>query len=104
MCSTPVCGILCGQRQSLAGVIPAGLCGILGIPLFQSMNNTKTAPGHPMRWDAIIKENRQHGVRSSGKSEAGEKTGVACKERLHTIPYNNPKAIKESEYSEKQEL
>ena len=41
--------------------------------------------GHPMRWDAIIKENRQHGVRSSGKSEAGEKTGVACKERLHTI-------------------
>lgn len=38
-----------------------------------------------MRWDAIIKENRQHGVRFSGKSEAGEKTGVACKERLHTI-------------------
>ena len=38
-----------------------------------------------MRWDAIIKENSQHSVRSSGKSEAGEKTGVACKERLHTI-------------------
>ncbi len=38
-----------------------------------------------MRWDAIIKENSQHGVRSSGKSEAGEKTGVACKERLHII-------------------
>ncbi len=47
MCSTPVCGILCGQRQSLAGAIPAGLCGILGIPLFHSMNNTKTAPGPP---------------------------------------------------------
>ncbi len=41
--------------------------------------------GHPMRWDAIIKENRQHGVRYSGKSEAGKKTGVVCKERLHTI-------------------
>lgn len=54
-----------------------------------------------MRWDAIIKENRQHGVRYSGKSEAGKKTGVVCKERLHTIQY---KAIKESEYSEKQEL
>ncbi len=38
-----------------------------------------------MRWDAIIKENGQHGVRSSGKSEAGEKMGVACKERLHII-------------------
>jgi len=30
-----------------------------------------------MRWDAIIKENRQHGVRSSGKSGAGGKAGVA---------------------------
>ena len=30
-----------------------------------------------MRWDAIIKENSQHSVRSSGKSEAEEKTGVA---------------------------
>lgn len=38
-----------------------------------------------MRWDAIIKENSQHGVRSSGKSEAGEKAGVECKERLHII-------------------
>ena len=44
MCSTPVCGILCGQRQSLAGAIPAGLCGILGSLLFHSVNNTKTAP------------------------------------------------------------
>ena len=38
-----------------------------------------------MRWDAIIKENSQHGVRSSGKHEAEEKTGVACKEHPHTI-------------------
>lgn len=38
-----------------------------------------------MRWDAIIKENSQHGVGFSGKIEAGEKTGVACKERLHII-------------------
>ena len=44
MCSTHVCGILCGQRQSLAGAIPAGLCGILGSLLFHSVNNTKTAP------------------------------------------------------------
>ena len=29
MCSTHVCGILCGQRQSLAGAIPAGLCAAL---------------------------------------------------------------------------
>ena len=46
---------------------------------------TRSRQDHPMRWDAIIKENSQHGVRSSGKSEAGEKTGVACKERLHII-------------------
>ena len=85
MCSTPVCGILCGQRQSLAGASPARLCGILGSLLFHSGNNTKSRRGHPMRWDAIIKENSRHGVRSSGKSEAGEKTGVVCKERLHTI-------------------
>ena len=77
MCSTPVCGVLCGQMQSLAGAIPAGLCGIPGSPLFHSMNNTKSRRGHPMRWDAIIKENSRHGVRSSGKSEAGEKAGVA---------------------------
>ena len=38
-----------------------------------------------MRWDAIIKENSQHSMRSSGKSEAEEKTGVACKEYLHII-------------------
>ena len=38
-----------------------------------------------MRWDAIIKENSQHSVRSSGKIEAGEKAGVACKEHLHII-------------------
>lgn len=38
-----------------------------------------------MRWDAIIKENSQHGVRFSGKSEAGEKAGVACKECPHII-------------------
>jgi hypothetical protein len=38
-----------------------------------------------MRWDAIIKENRQHGVRFSGKHEAEEKTGVACKEHPHII-------------------
>ena len=38
-----------------------------------------------MRWDAIIKENSQHSVRSSGKSEAEEKTGVACKECPHII-------------------
>ena len=85
MCSAPVCGILCGQRQSLAGAIPAGFCDILGIPLFHSMNNMKTAPRHPMRWDAIIKENSQHSVRTSGKSEAEEKTGVACKECPHII-------------------
>ena len=30
-----------------------------------------------MRWDAIIKENSQHGVGSSGKIEAGGKAGVA---------------------------
>ena len=47
MCSTPVCGILCGQKQCLAGVIPAGLCRILRIPLFSSMNNMKTAPRPP---------------------------------------------------------
>ena len=47
MCSTPVCGILCGQKQSLAGAIPAGLCGILGSLLFHSVNNTKTALGPP---------------------------------------------------------
>ena len=40
-----------------------------------------------MRWDAIIKENSQHGVRASGKSEAEEKTGVACKEHPHIIQY-----------------
>ena len=85
MCSTPVCGILCGQRQSLAGAIPAGLCGILGDPLFHSVNNTKTALGPPHEVDAIIKENRQHGVRYSGKREAGKKTGVACKEHPHII-------------------
>lgn len=28
-----------------------------------------------MRWDAIDKENSRHGVRSSGKSEVGEKAG-----------------------------
>lgn len=38
-----------------------------------------------MRWDAIIKENSQHSVRSSGKHEAEEKTGVACKEQPHII-------------------
>ena len=38
-----------------------------------------------MRWDAIIKENSQHGVRSSGKIEAGEKAGVACKKHPHII-------------------
>ena len=38
-----------------------------------------------MRWDAIIKENSQHSVRSSGKHEAGKKTGVACKEHPHII-------------------
>ena len=38
-----------------------------------------------MRWDAIIKENGQHGVGFSGKSEAGEKTGVACKEHPRII-------------------
>jgi len=39
-----------------------------------------------MRWDAIIKENRQHGVRSSGKSEAGEKVGgVKRTPPYHTI-------------------
>ena len=91
MCSTPVCGILCGQRQSLAGVIPAGLCGILGIPLFQSMNNTKTAPGPPMRWDAIIKENSQHGVRSSGKRESGKRRVWRVKNT--PISYNTPKAM-----------
>jgi len=42
-----LCGILCGQRQSLAGAIPAGLCGILGSLLFHSVNNTKTALGLP---------------------------------------------------------
>ena len=47
MCSTPDCGILCGQKQIRAGAIPAGLCGILGIPLFHSMNNTKTASRLP---------------------------------------------------------
>ena len=49
MCSTPVCGILCGQKQSLAGAIPAGLCGILGIPLFHSGNNTKSPEATPRR-------------------------------------------------------
>ena len=39
--------------------------------------------GHPTAWDAMIKENSQHGVRSSGKSEAGGKAGVACKEHPH---------------------
>lgn len=38
-----------------------------------------------MRWDAIIKENSQHGVGFSGKHEAEEKTGVACKECPHII-------------------
>ena len=38
-----------------------------------------------MRWDAIIKENSQHSVRTSGKSEAGEKAGVVCKEHPHII-------------------
>lgn len=38
-----------------------------------------------MRWDAIIKENSQHSVRTSGKSEAEEKTCVACKEHPHII-------------------
>ena len=38
-----------------------------------------------MRWDAIIKENGQHGAGSSGKGEAEEKTGVACKEHPHII-------------------
>lgn len=38
-----------------------------------------------MRWDAIIKENSQHGVRFSWKREAEEKTGVACKEHPHII-------------------
>ena len=47
MCSAPVCGILCGQKQSLAGAIPAGLCRILRIPLFHSMNNMKTVRGPP---------------------------------------------------------
>ena len=47
MCSAPVCGILCGQKQSLAGAIPAGLRRILRILLFHSMNNTKTVPGAP---------------------------------------------------------
>ena len=47
MCPTPVCGILCGQRQRLAGAIPAGLCGIFGSPLFHSMNNMKTVRGPP---------------------------------------------------------
>ena len=55
MCSTPACGILWGQKQSLAGAIPAGLGGILGIPLFHSGNNTKSRRGHPTPWDAIIK-------------------------------------------------
>ena len=35
--------------------------------------------------DAIIKENSQHGVGFSGKIEAGEKAGVACKECPHII-------------------
>ena len=47
MCPTPVCGSLCGQKQSLAGAIPAGLCRIHSIPPFHSMNNMKTAPGPP---------------------------------------------------------
>ena len=38
-----------------------------------------------MRWDAIIKENSQHSVRFSGKIEAGEKAGAACKECPHII-------------------
>lgn len=38
-----------------------------------------------MRWDAIIKENSQHGVGFSGKIEAGENAGVACKECPHII-------------------
>lgn len=38
-----------------------------------------------MRWDAIIKENSQHGVGFSGKIEAGEKAGAACKECPHII-------------------
>ena len=33
-----------------------------------------------MGWDAVIKENSRHSVRTSGKSEAGKKTGVACKD------------------------
>ena len=35
------------ELVGLAGAIPAGLCGILGSPLFHSMNNMKTAPRPP---------------------------------------------------------
>ena len=39
-----------------------------------------------MRWDAIDKENSRHGVRSSGKSEVGEKAGgVKRTPPYHTI-------------------
>ena len=48
---TPVCGILCGQKQSLAGAAPAGLCRILGhqfLHLMEQGELPKEEP-HPHR-------------------------------------------------------
>ena len=56
MCSTPVCGILCGQKKNLAGAIPAERCGILSGSLFHSMRHHENRVGPSTAWDAIIKE------------------------------------------------
>lgn len=56
MCSTPVCGFLCGQKQCFARAIPVQLCGILGISMLQSMRHHGNRVGPPAAWDAIIKE------------------------------------------------
>ena len=102
MCSTPVCGILCGQRQSLAGAIPAGLCGILGSLLFHSVNNTKTALGPPHEV-GCHNQRKQTARREIFREERSWRKG-GWREKNASISYNNPKAIKESECSEKQEL
>ena len=52
MCSAPVCGILCGQKQSLAGLIRRGF-SVFSHPAFLLDEQHENRAEPPAPWDAI---------------------------------------------------